>query len=104
MWTLIILLAAIWLLISPYALGFAGALMWTSIGAGVLVTVLRPAGGGGAGRYYGISAVGIYLAIISFLTGGAPALSCLIAGLVLVFAGFMAGRTVDRETTTAGAV
>ena len=104
MWTVIILLAAMWLFIAPYLVGFGGALLWTSIGAGILVTMLRPAGSGGEGRYYAISGVGIYLALISFLTSGAPALSCLVPGLVLTFAGFMAGRAAaQKESAPVGA-
>jgi hypothetical protein len=90
--TIIMIIAAIWLVVAPFVLTVSSAALWTSIIAAVLVAGLALFGAWGSQRFYGVAAVGAYLVISAFFFGGAALWSGLVAGAVLAVVGFLAAR------------
>ncbi|MCL6526339.1 MAG: hypothetical protein K6T57_05580 [Thermaceae bacterium] len=92
----------IWLLLSPFILGFGGAALWTTILLGILVGGLGYFSSLGKGRFYAIAAVGLYLVISAFFSGGGTLLwNSLIVGAILAVGGYLAAQNNPSSTPNA---
>jgi len=81
------------LVLSPFFFGFTGAVLWTNILLGVLVGGLAYFASLGKGRFYAITAIGLYLVIGAFFAGGGALLwNDLIVGAILAVVGYLAAN------------
>ena len=88
----------IWLVLSPFILGFGGAALWTTLILGAVVALLALLSNLGKGRFYAIAAVGLYLVISAFFSGGGALLwNNLIVGAILAYVGYQAGGSNESR-------
>jgi len=82
----------LWLVLSPFFFGFAGAALWTTFILGAVVALLALLTNLGKGRFYAIAAIGLYFVISAFFAGGGALLwNGLIVGAILAYVGYQAG-------------
>lgn len=98
--TWLILLSAIWLILSPFTLGMSGtpAFLWNNLLFGLAAGALFLWGSGGKGRFWLTAIIGVYLIAAPFLFGFASAGALwnnLIAGAVLAVASYLAASQTE---------
>ena len=103
--TWLVLLSAIWLVLSPFVLGLTGtpAFLWNNLLLGLAAGALFLWGAAGKGRFWLTAIIGVYLVVAPFLFGfgSAGALwNNLIAGAVLAVASYLAAS--QTETAVRG--